>query len=74
GYPVALHVSAWIEIARVLSCVCTLRVALHVSAWIEIHWYVRSATGGIVALHVSAWIEINARGWDERARATSHSM
>ena len=33
---VALHVSAWIEIADVVELGIPMDVALHVSAWIEI--------------------------------------
>ena len=56
---VALHVSAWVEMARKRMKRKRERVALHVSAWVEMFiiqffWYIYA-----VALHVSAWVEIS---------------
>ena len=60
--PVALLVSAWIEIASICSVTNPSVVALLVSAWIEIQLVVYCVAVEIVALLVSAWIEISAVG------------
>ena len=57
--PVALFVSAWIEIYLDKSTNRSPFVALFVSAWIEIATYGYLPILSLVALFVSAWIEMS---------------
>ena len=57
-FRVALHVSAWVEIACRKMSNRKPKVALHVSAWVEIHEVRFYENDFPVALHVSAWVEM----------------
>ncbi len=71
--PVALLVSAWIEIKLLtLNRQCPY-VALLVSAWIEIQRMEELGYGKKVALLVSAWIEIGLGSHRHDRHAESHS-
>ncbi|TDW03914.1 hypothetical protein B0G66_103213 [Bacillus badius] len=57
--PVALYMSAWIEIVNCRNLIYRNLVALYMSAWIEINPITPfTSCLGQVALYMSAWIEI----------------
>ncbi len=71
--PVALYMSAWIEIRGGTNTPYPTEVALYMSAWIEIDHIKPANDDECVALYMSAWIEMVSR-LTTRKRASCRTL